>query len=473
MLKKNKWILLITVALYTLMATMDGSIVNIAMPVLAKQLHVDMNQAEWIVSIYALTIVIFLLFFGHLGDLIGRIKIFRIGTFIFLLGSLLCGLSSSLEMLLLSRFVQAIGSSMTMSTNFAIVSEAFSGKDKGIAMGILASFVSLGNITGPIFGGIILSVATWHYIFLINLPIGIIAIVLGYLVFGKEKMKPHDYKLDFVGFILQAIAIGSFFIAIFYSQEAGFNMIIGILFVVTAIFLALFIKYETKREHPLLNLKIFKNIRFTSAISTTFLAYAGMFFFNIIMPFYLQRTLGLQPFNASIYMMGVPIAMVITSPISGHLSNKFGSDRLTFYGLLLLTLIQVWLMTLNQHTPEPLIFVLALLSGVGFGLFQSPNNVLVMSSPDPEYLGMAGSLNSFARNLGNIIGISLATSALFIGMSIFAGYTVTDYIDDRPDIFINGMSIAFIGSLLLYGGGATITLVRLIKDKKLKRKSLS
>lgn len=466
MLKQNKWVMLFTVALFTLMATMDGSIVNIAMPILAKELDVDMNKAEWIVSVYILTIVVFLLFFGRLGDLLGRIKIFRIGTFIFMLGSLACGLSESLEMLIACKFFQAIGASMTMSTNFAIISETFTGKDKGTAMGVLASFVSLGNIAGPVLGGILLSVLSWHFIFFMNVPVGVLAIVLGFFVFPKEEIKKQNQTVDLIGFLLQAIAIVSFFIAIFYYQEAGLNSIIIILFIVAIIFLFFFIQYEKRTKHPLLDLRIFKNKRFSSAISTTFLVYAGMFFFSIIMPFYLQKTLGYPPFQASIFMMGAPIAMVVVAPISGHLSGKYGSNRLTFLGLLLLTIIQLFLMTLNENSNDIYIFALSLLTGVGIGMFQSPNNVLVMSSPDPEHLGAAGSLNSFARNLGNIIGISLATSALFISMSFFAGYNVTTYIEDKPDLFINGMHMAFIGSFILYGIAMSITLIRLIKDSR-------
>lgn len=466
MLKQNKWVMLFTVALFTLMATMDGSIINIAMPVLAKELNVDMNKAEWIVSVYILTIVVFLLFFGRLGDILGRIKIFRIGTFIFMLGSLACGLSESLEILILCKFFQAIGASMTMSTNFAIISETFTGKDKGTAMGVLASFVSLGNIAGPVLGGILLSTLSWHFIFFMNVPVGLLAVILGFIVFPKEEIKKQDQKLDLIGFLLQAIAIISFFVAIFYYQEAGMNSIIIVLFIVAIIFLFFFIQFEKRAKQPLLDLRIFKNKRFSSAITSTFLVYAAMFFFSIIMPFYLQKTLGFPPFQASIFMMGAPIAMVVVAPISGYLSGKYGSNKLTFIGLLLLCIIQLFLITLNENSNDIYIFSLSLLTGVGIGMFQSPNNVLVMSSPDPEHLGAAGSLNSFARNLGNIVGISLATSALFISMSFFAGYSVTTYIEDKPDLFIDGMHMAFIGSFILYGIAMVITLVRLINDRK-------
>ena len=210
----NIWLILIATCLFTFMSTLDGSIVNVAMPTMSKSLNVDMSDAEWIVSVYMITICCLLIFWGRISDSIGKVRIFKIGTLIFVIGSLLCGISESIEMLLLSRIVQAVGASMTMATNYGIITENFPSEMRGKSLGILGSFVSLGSIAGPGIGGVILQKYTWHYIFLINIPIGIFAMILGYFVFPKSKKKSAPINIDFLGFILFDISIISLFMGI-------------------------------------------------------------------------------------------------------------------------------------------------------------------------------------------------------------------------------------------------------------------
>lgn len=163
--QKNRWWILVAVGLFTFMSTLDGSIVNIALPVMSRDLHIPMNQAEWVVSIYLIVVCALLLLFGKLGDAFGKIRIFRLGTFFFVLGSLLCGFNQSLTFLLLARSLQAFGASMTMSTNNGIITEIFPIQERGKALGFIGSFVSLGSIAGPGIGGLILAVLPWGYIF--------------------------------------------------------------------------------------------------------------------------------------------------------------------------------------------------------------------------------------------------------------------------------------------------------------------
>ena len=164
----RRWMILISVGIFTLMATLDGSIVNIALPVISKNLHIGMNMAEWVVSIYLVTICIFLLMFGKIADSIGKIKVFKIGSILFIAGSIVCGLSNSLIVLLLGRVLQAIGASMAMATNNGIITQTFPLSERGYALGYIGSFVSIGAIAGPGIGGIILGHFHWSYIFWIN-----------------------------------------------------------------------------------------------------------------------------------------------------------------------------------------------------------------------------------------------------------------------------------------------------------------
>ena len=467
--KNNIWLILIATCLFTFMSTLDGSIVNIAMPMISKNLKIDMSQAEWIVSLYMLTICCLLIFWGKISDIIGKVKIFKIGTFIFVIGSLLCGISSSIELLLVSRIIQAIGASMTMATNYGIITENFPPNMRGKSLGILGSFVSLGSIAGPGIGGIILQRFSWHYIFLINIPVGAFAIILGYFVFPKSKRKDITLNLDFIGFILFAISIVSLFMGIFIGQVTGFNTFLVItLFILFIIGMALFIYREKNTSHPLINLNIFKSIPFSIGLLCAVLIFSSNLFINTLMPFYLQDALKLSPLLSGVILMCVPIAMIIVAPISGALSDKMGSEGLTFIGLFIVCISQILLIFIGLNTQIYVLIGINLLTGIGVALFQSPNNSIVMSSVEPKYLGIAGSMNSLARNLGMVIGLSLSTTILYNAMSIKAGYKVTGYIVGEDNLFLYGMHIAFLVSFLLCFIAFLITGFRLFKKRKSK-----
>ena len=467
--KNNIWLILIATCLFTFMSTLDGSIVNIAMPMISKNLKIDMSQAEWIVSLYMLTICCLLIFWGKISDIIGKVKIFKIGTFIFVIGSLFCGISSSIELLLISRIIQAIGASMTMATNYGIITENFPPNMRGKSLGILGSFVSLGSIAGPGIGGIILQRFSWHYIFLINIPVGAFAIILGYFVFPKSKRKDITLNLDFIGFILFVISIVSLFMGIFIGQVTGFNTFLVItLFILFIIGMALFIYREKNTSHPLIDLNIFKSIPFSIGLLCAVLIFSSNLFINTLMPFYLQDALKLSPLLSGVILMCVPIAMIIVAPISGALSDKMGSEGLTFIGLFIVCISQILLIFIGLNTQIYVLIGINLLTGIGVALFQSPNNSIVMSSVEPKYLGIAGSMNSLARNLGMVIGLSLSTTILYNAMSIKAGYKVTGYIVGEDNLFLYGMHIAFLVSFLLCFIAFLITGFRLFKKRKSK-----
>ena len=467
--KNNIWLILIATCLFTFMSTLDGSIVNIAMRMISKNLKIEMSQAEWIVSLYMLTICCLLIFWGKISDIIGKVKIFKIGTFIFVIGSLFCGISSSIELLLISRIIQAIGASMTMATNYGIITENFPPNMRGKSLGILGSFVSLGSIAGPGIGGIILQRFSWHYIFLINIPVGAFAIILGYFVFPKSKRKDITLNLDFIGFILFAISIVSLFMGIFIGQVTGFNTFLVItLFILFIIGMTLFIYREKNTSHPLIDLNIFKSIPFSIGLLCAVLIFSSNLFINTLMPFYLQDALKLSPLLSGVILMCVPIAMIIVAPISGALSDKMGSEGLTFIGLFIVCISQILLIFIGLNTQIYVLIGINLLTGIGVALFQSPNNSIVMSSVEPKYLGIAGSMNSLARNLGMVIGLSLSTTILYNAMSIKAGYKVTGYIVGEDNLFLYGMHIAFLVSFLLCFIAFLITGFRLFKKRKSK-----
>lgn len=468
-IQKKRWIILIVLNLFTFMSTLDGSIVNIALPVLVKQLNLPVAQVEWVTTGYLMAICAVILLFGKLGDMLGKIRIFKIGTIVFIIGSMLCGLSTSLPFLIISRVIQAIGASMTMANSQGIVTDIFPPTERGKALGLIGTFVSLGSIAGPSLGGIIVSTLGWEYIFWVNLPIGLIAVVLGWRVLPKDLVRVKS-KIDIPGSMLFAVFILTLFAGLLLGQQLGYGdaRILTALIIAVAAFIA-FITVELRRTEPLLQLSLFKNPLFSLSILCAFLVFVANFCFNIIAPFYAQNMLNLSPFYAGFLLMLFPICMVVVSPVSGALSDKIGSEFLTFAGLIVMVIAQFGLARLHDGSSVLWVGLWIAMLGVGSGLFQSPNNSLIMSKVPRTQLGSAGSVNSLVRNVGMVVGITIATTILFNVMSSKAGHRVTDLVPGRPDIFLSGMHVVFMTSSAICLVSALLTGWRLITARRDKR----
>ena len=462
-LNKNRWLVLVAIGLFTFMSTLDGSIVNIALPVMSKDMRIPMNQTEWIVSIYLMTVCACLPLFGKMGDSIGKIKIFRIGTLTFVIGSLLCGITHTFEFLLFSRIIQAIGASMTMSTNTGIITEVFPISERGRALGMIGAFVSLGSIMGPGLGGVILAKFTWEYIFLINVPVGLLTIILGQKVLPKDSTKSGN-PIDFLGFLLFATTILTLFGGIFIGQELGYVHTLPIILIIIALMsMILFYRVEINRDNPLIQFSLFKNKVFTLSLLTASMIFVTNFFTNVVIPFYLQNTRGYSASFSGLLMMVIPFTMIVGSPVSGYITDKVGAKLLTFVGLILITISQVLYLVLGQQTSLIFFVFASIFVGLGNALFQAPNNTLVMSNVEKKDLGVAGSLNSLARNLGMVIGISLSTTVLYAAMSYNYGQKVTTYISGRPDVFIYGMHAVYMTSFVICLIATILTGIRFFK----------
>lgn len=464
----RRWYVLAAVGLFTFMSTLDGSIVNIAMPTISAELGVSMNQVEWVVSIYLMTVCAFLLLFGKLGDSKGKVKVFKWGTVIFVIGSALCGIPGSLWILLIARMIQAIGASMTMATGTGIITEVFPMSERGRALGMMGAFVSLGSITGPGVGGFILAHFDWPVIFLINVPVGIITILVGQRYLPKDTYQSHRV-IDYAGFATFGTFIMTFFGGVFLGQEFGFNRPgVLLLFILAFISFYLFLRVEKKVTYPLVSFKLFENKMFTMSLLTGSLIFVSNFFTNVVLPFYLQSLRALSPKEAGLIMMVFPMVMVVAAPLSGWLSDKIGPLILCLVGLALLTLSQFLYTQVDGQTSLALFAVIPGMMGLGNAMFQSPNNTIVMSSVEKEDLGIAGSLNSLARNMGMVIGISLSTTVLYQAMSYRMGSKVISYLADRPDIFLYGMHVVYWVSFVICLLAFLMTLVRFKAQRRAK-----
>ncbi|MDD7796280.1 MFS transporter [Clostridium sp. 'White wine YQ'] len=463
---KRRWTILFTTVLLTFMSTLDSSIVNVALPVMAKKLSVSMASIGWVVSSYLIIIVGTILIFGRLGDIKGKTKMFKIGIVIFTIGSLLCGLSNSLVMLVIARVIQAIGAAGTMATNQGIITHVFPANERGRALGLNGTFVALGSMVGPPLGGFIVSAFSWEYIFLINVPIGIIAFIMAMNTLPKSS-EVVDEPLDVKGALLFAISIILLFGALVQGQEIGYDnkFIIGG-FIIAIVAFIVFIYVERRISVPLLHMELFSNKLFSLSVFCAFISFVAIGSSNIILPFYLQDVMKLSPSFTGILMMVSPIILAVVAPMSGYLSDKIGSEVLTFIGLILTSIGLLLIGTLNQYSAVALLIMFIAIMTLGNGMFQSPNNSLVMSTVPKHKLGIAGSINALVRNLGMVFGVSLSTTLLYNRMSAKIGHHVTSYVNGRDDVFIYGMRWVYYSAAAICVLGAILTAYRLYGAKK-------
>ncbi|WP_297522744.1 MFS transporter [uncultured Clostridium sp.] len=466
----KRWFILFSVGIVTFMSTLDASIVNVALPVISKDLSVSMSTVQWTVTTYLIVISGLLLTFGRLGDLKGKTNVFRVGIIIFTIGSLLCGISNSITMLIISRAVQGLGAACTMANSQGIVTSVFPGNERGKALGVIGLLVALGTMVGPAVGGII-SDFKWEYIFLINIPIGIIASILSFKLLPNIHVPVKEgSKLDFIGTILFILTIVPLIISITEGSIYGFTdtkVLIG--FAIAFVAFILFIISQKKLASPLLDFSILKNHQFSKGILSSLIAFTTISSYSILLPFYYESVRGISPIYSGFLMIVFPIALTITGPLSGSLSDKIRKEILPLIGFIVSAIGFALMATISATTPLYLIIIYLLIMGAGSGLFQSPMNSIVMSAVDKTKLGVAGSLNALVRNLGMIIGITFGTSLLYKLMSNKLGFTVTGFVPGHPSIFVSSMNIVFIIAAVLCIIGAFVVLsIMLTNNKKLQ-----
>jgi len=463
---KNRNLILINVVLLTFMSTLDSSIVNVALPKMSRLLYASAEAIAWVVSVYLLVIVGTILIFGRLGDIVGKTRVFLYGVLGFTIGSLMCGMSGSFFMLIVSRAIQALGAAAAMATNQGVITQVFPANERGRALGITGTFVALGSMAGPPIGGFIINSFNWEYIFLINVPIGIAVYIMGLRILPRQKGTTGE-TFDMKGSVLFIVSITSLFLSLILGEGTGYgNPLIISGFVLFLVTFALFIWLERRTEVPLLQLKLFQNRLFSLSIFCSFISFMAISGSTIVLPFYLQNTLKYSPAFTGIILMVSPIILAVVAPVSGHLSDRIGSEFLTFLGLMVTGVGLYFMSTLTQRSNIWVMIVYIAIMSVGNGMFQSPNNSLTMSTAPKNMLGISGSVNALIRNMGMISGISITVLLLYGRMSQKIGYHVSDYVQGRDDVFIYGMKGVYIAAAMICAAGAFLTALRLYNQRK-------
>jgi EmrB/QacA subfamily drug resistance transporter len=372
-----------------------------------RDLRTDFPTVQWVVLAYLLTQSTLMLSVGRLGDMIGKKPIYAAGFVVFTLGSVLCGLSPTIYWLIGFRVLQAIGAAMVLALGLGIVTEAFPPAERGRALGLSGSMVSIGIVVGPTLGGLLINALSWHWIFFVNLPVGIIGTWM--VVRFVPDFKPVGrQKFDYLGALVLFVSLLSLLMALTVGQSLGFTApAILILFAVWLIFIALFIVIELQVPEPMVDLKLFSNRLFSINLVTgfaTFVAIAGTL---ILIPFYLENVLGFSTQQVGLLLAVVPVLLGVSAPVSGALSDRLGTRPITVVGLLVLLLGYLFLSRLDAQTGILGFLLLFSPIGVGMGMFQSPNNSAVLGSAPRARLGVASGLLSITRALGQTTGIAL------------------------------------------------------------------
>jgi EmrB/QacA subfamily drug resistance transporter len=402
----RKWYVMAAVAMGVFLATIDGSIVNVALPTLVHAFGTEFAIVQWVVLAYLLAVTTLMLSVGRLGDMIGKKPLYAAGFVVFTLGSVLCGLASSVYWLIGFRVLQAIGAAMLMALGMAIVTEAFPPSERGKALGISGSMVSVGIVVGPVLGGLLIGALSWHWIFFVNLPIGIVGTWM--VIRFVPALKPAGgQRFDLAGALTLFLCLMAFLMALTLGQGKGFTDILVLALLAASLaFLALFITIEHRIQYPMIDLDLFRDRLFNINLVTGFIIFVCMSGTIILMPFYLENVLGYAPQSVGFLLAIVPIAVGSTAPNSGGLSDRLGTRPITVAGLLILLIGFFAVSTLTTGTTA-LGYVLRFLPiGIGIGVFQSPNNSAVMGAVPRARLGIASGLLSITRTLGQTTGIA-------------------------------------------------------------------
>ena len=469
---KRKWMILTVIVIKMIIDGLDTSMLNIALPTISASLGVTSGAVVWAVSAYTITISATVLFFGRLGDLIGKARFYLIGIAIYAISTLFGGMANSLGLLVVARVVQGLGASCTMANSQGIITMVFPKEQRGRALGIYGSAVSIGSVAGPTLGGLIVAYANWQYIFMLKVPIALIALLLGLKFFPKDESGKKE-KVDYPGALLYAIAV----IPLLYSLQVGLTagylstpFLSGISFAIIAV--VAFILTQRKKAAPLLDLSIFKNTIYSVSLFTTFVIYFTNMFRNIVIPFYMQGVMGMHPDIAGLYMSISPIVIILVTPISGILTDRLGGERLAIVGQIINLAGLVLMSTLGQYSQVTLLVLYLCIASLGTALFNAPNNTLIMSNLPMNRLGIGGAAAMAVRNIAMSHGVAVTSAILYGGMSKYLGYNVTDYIGGGiQDAAFVYMRPAYFAAALLCVFGIAASIFRVKKSQRHSRRN--
>jgi len=404
-MNRRGWVSLnISIGIY--MSTLDASIVNVSLPTITQALHTHLKAVAWVVMAYLIVITGCLLLMGRLADLYGQRKVYLFGFITFTVGSVLCGFSPTIYFLIGSRMLQGLGSSALMSIGPSILTTSFPDKERGQALGMVGSIVSAGFLTGPLIGGFLVEHLGWRSIFFINLPIGVMGILLSSKVLERSP-SADKVPLDLWGAFLFFFFITS--LLLFLNRvDWGWTPSLWIWLVFCFLCFGLFIIAELRSPFPLVDLYLLRKRLFISSLGASLLSFWMSATHTFVVPFFLQNILEFSPSQIGLLIFPVALTVMIMAPLGGRLSDRVGIRLPATIGLILTSLTSFSFTFLMSGASYFDILWRQIVLGIGIGLFNPANNSAIIGSLPREKVGVASSFLALSRNLGMVIGVAFA-----------------------------------------------------------------
>jgi len=417
----NKWWILTASAMMVLLTSIDGSAVFLILAPLSVQLHVPLATLHWVLNSYLLIFTACIIAGGRLGDIFGQRRILIIGVLLFVIASLMAVVAQNVLTIFFARLIQGVGAALISPNAMAIIYIAFPEEQKGIASGIMTSVIGGGISIGPFVGGLLATLYSWRLVFFINIPIGIIALILiglfvKYQIAGRESIK----RLDLPGVILLGLALFSLIAAIDVVDNLPAKLIWFIsLLAATSIFSLLFYYVEKRASNPLIKVKLLKNRIITYGCLIRLLFNLPIMVLFFIITLYLQRALGYTPLQTGIMTLPLPLMMVFLAPYAGKMVDKMGHNIPFVIGMSCFLIAFLGFAEVGKHPSVFLFIIFAALAGVGLGFGRPALVTTVMKAVPKSELGLVSSTFNMMNNLGGVIGI--AVTGVILGF--FASYS--------------------------------------------------
>jgi EmrB/QacA subfamily drug resistance transporter len=467
-----KWWAFTAVSIGIFMSTLDVSIVNISLPRIMAGLNTSFDAIQWVVLAYLLTITSLLLAFGRLADLTSRKKVYIAGFVVFVVGNLAAGMSRTVIDLTAARAFAGIGGAMIQANSVAITAAVFPPQERGTALGLNGTIVAAGLVAGPTLGGLITDALGWRWVFYIAIPVGLLAIPFALAVLQERHIAVATRArepFDWPGSVLWAVFLFALLFALNQGSSMGWGSpFIVAMFVASAILVVAFVAVELRAAFPTMRLSLFRIWGFSAGSTALFCSFTSQQIPVFLLPFYLQIVRGMSARGAGVLLTTVPLAMALVAPISGRLSDRYGSRGLSTAGLLIIVAGFLFLVrtTTAGQTDLPLIGTFILI-GLGLGLFQSPNNNFIFASVPRHQYGIASGFIATIRNAGSSLGIAVwgaimaskLTSHGFTGDLEAAAYNPTLTGKVTP-VFLDGLHIAIYAAVAVLVVGIIFSALR-------------
>ncbi len=406
--RRAPWYVVGTVCIGAFMGQLDASIVTLALPRLASDLHAPTAAVEWVALVYLVVLVATVAVVGRIADAVGRKLLYAYGFAVFTAGSVVCGVAPTLAVLIVARALQAVGAAMLQANSVALIAEAMPRPLLGKSIGVQGAAQALGLALGPAIGGVLLALGGWRLIFLVNLPVGATGLALGWFLLPRSRSRRAIAGADRLGAGLLAAAAAGPLIYISLANRLGYSNP-GLLVTLAAGVLAGvgFVRREQRVHEPLIDLSVFRRRALSNGLSAGLVSYLVLFGTLFVVPYYLLSARGASAALVGLQLSAMPIAIAIAAPIAGRLVNGVSHRLLTGGGLCVAAggLFEI----VVQHSTLGLTAGLAI-AGVGLGTFTPPNNAGIMSASPTGHTGTVGGVLNMTRGLGTALGVALSTA---------------------------------------------------------------